>query len=489
MQVPSSSNGPMLWNAMQSLMQKSIAKLHDKIDAKDGSCTIWDPAGIDSAGGVSAGSTSAGSDPAGGNLAGSLQPAGSYEPTGKGNPAVSTIVLLTFLPYMRGVNTSPGQSLGSVKSTTRRFQSLLMLCKISSHRHLHYLSSYDMIYATLTNLAPACEIESIPKALEDPDLEVAAMQEEMQQFINQKIWTLVPLPDGKNAIGTKWILKNKRDARGIVVRNKARLVAQGHRQEEGIASMMRWAFPSILDGFKSAFLYGEKRKKKCKVTHAKGFEDPYFPKHVYRVWLKLCMDFIKHLEPRSSLRTEEISHTQSSKHSRLCATSSTEADMMLLASCCAQCEEPSLSSEDQHIEIRHHFIMRSHEKEHDTAAEDSHKKIMRLDFTDQGNLMDQDFEYLVSILLLVVHSSSEQAWFSAVSTNDSCWQTYAGGFISAIGLCIPCSLHGFWLLLTLSAGLNTFMLLELFMLFVLLILLLAGFKSGYCWLVFKMDVE
>ncbi|GJV30352.1 putative ribonuclease H-like domain-containing protein [Tanacetum coccineum] len=45
---------------------------------------------------------------------------------------------------------------------------------------------------------------------------------------------LVPLPDGKIAIGTKWILKNKRDARGIVVRNKARLVAQGHRQEEGI---------------------------------------------------------------------------------------------------------------------------------------------------------------------------------------------------------------------------------------------------------------
>ncbi|GKA11666.1 ribonuclease H-like domain, reverse transcriptase, RNA-dependent DNA polymerase [Tanacetum coccineum] len=48
------------------------------------------------------------------------------------------------------------------------------------------------------------------------------------------LWQLVPLPDGKIAIGTKWILKNKRDARGIVVRNKARLVAQGHRQEEGI---------------------------------------------------------------------------------------------------------------------------------------------------------------------------------------------------------------------------------------------------------------
>ncbi|GKF80716.1 putative ribonuclease H-like domain-containing protein, partial [Tanacetum coccineum] len=36
------------------------------------------------------------------------------------------------------------------------------------------------------------------------------------------------------AIGTKWVYRNKKDERGVVVRNKARLVAQGHRQEEGI---------------------------------------------------------------------------------------------------------------------------------------------------------------------------------------------------------------------------------------------------------------
>ncbi|GJX18041.1 synaptobrevin, longin-like domain protein [Tanacetum coccineum] len=57
----------------------------------------------------------------------------------------------------------------------------------------------------------------------------------MLQFIIQKVWQSLSLYlNGKIAIGTKWILKNKRDARGIVVRNKARLVAQGHRQEEGI---------------------------------------------------------------------------------------------------------------------------------------------------------------------------------------------------------------------------------------------------------------
>ncbi|GJT73625.1 ribonuclease H-like domain-containing protein [Tanacetum coccineum] len=50
----------------------------------------------------------------------------------------------------------------------------------------------------------------------------------------KKFWTLVDLPKGKRAIGTKWVYRNKKDERGIVVRNKARLVAQGFTQEEVI---------------------------------------------------------------------------------------------------------------------------------------------------------------------------------------------------------------------------------------------------------------
>nr|GFC39331.1 copia protein [Tanacetum cinerariifolium] len=50
----------------------------------------------------------------------------------------------------------------------------------------------------------------------------------------QNVWTLVDCPEGVRPIGTKWVLKNKKDERGIVFKNKARLVAQGHTQEEGI---------------------------------------------------------------------------------------------------------------------------------------------------------------------------------------------------------------------------------------------------------------
>nr|GEY34621.1 putative ribonuclease H-like domain-containing protein [Tanacetum cinerariifolium] len=98
-------------------------------------------------------------------------------------------------------------------------------------------SSYDEEFAgpDANNLKSSLDVKptTVAQALADPDW-VEAIQVEMQQFRNQKVWVLVTLLEGKRAIGTKWILKNKRDARGIVCRNKARLVAQGHRQEEGI---------------------------------------------------------------------------------------------------------------------------------------------------------------------------------------------------------------------------------------------------------------
>nr|GEW42563.1 retrotransposon protein, putative, unclassified [Tanacetum cinerariifolium] len=69
-----------------------------------------------------------------------------------------------------------------------------------------------------------------------PDLEdnIEAIQDELLQFRLKKVWRLVDLPKGKHAIGPKWVYENKKDEREIIVRNKARLVAQGHTLEEGI---------------------------------------------------------------------------------------------------------------------------------------------------------------------------------------------------------------------------------------------------------------
>ncbi|KAI3697781.1 hypothetical protein L6452_30878 [Arctium lappa] len=60
---------------------------------------------------------------------------------------------------------------------------------------------------------------------------VEAMQEELLQFKRNEVWTLVPLPKCKIAIGTKWVFRNKKDEDGVVIRNKARLVAKGYYLE------------------------------------------------------------------------------------------------------------------------------------------------------------------------------------------------------------------------------------------------------------------
>nr|GFD10024.1 retrovirus-related Pol polyprotein from transposon TNT 1-94 [Tanacetum cinerariifolium] len=60
------------------------------------------------------------------------------------------------------------------------------------------------------------------------------MQEELDQFARLKVWRLVPRPKGKYVIKTKWIFKNKKFESSLVIQNKARLVAVGYSQQEGI---------------------------------------------------------------------------------------------------------------------------------------------------------------------------------------------------------------------------------------------------------------
>nr|GFB26035.1 putative ribonuclease H-like domain-containing protein [Tanacetum cinerariifolium] len=143
-------------------------------------------------------------------------------------------------------------------------------------------------------------VKLISYALKDPSW-VEAMQEELLLFKIQNVWSLVDCPKGVRPIRTKWVLKNKKDERGIVIRNKARLVAQGNTQEEGIdyeevfAPIARikdirvfLAYASFM-GFtvyqmdiKSAFLYGTINKE-VYVMQPLGFQDPEFPARVYKV--------------------------------------------------------------------------------------------------------------------------------------------------------------------------------------------------------------
>ncbi|GJS22523.1 putative ribonuclease H-like domain-containing protein [Tanacetum coccineum] len=144
------------------------------------------------------------------------------------------------------------------------------------------------------------EPKKVIHALKDPSW-IEAIQEELLQFKLQEVSALVDLPYGKRAIGTKWVFKNKKDEGGIMIRNKARLVAQGYTQEEGIdydevfapvakieAIRLFLAYASFKDfvvyqmDVKSAFLYG-KIEEEVYVCQPLVFEDPDFPDRVYKV--------------------------------------------------------------------------------------------------------------------------------------------------------------------------------------------------------------
>nr|GEV91681.1 ribonuclease H-like domain-containing protein [Tanacetum cinerariifolium] len=128
-----------------------------------------------------------------------------------------------------------------------------------------------------------------------------SMHEELLQFKMKKVWVFVDFPYGKRAIGTRWVFRNKKDERSIVVRNKAILVAQGHIQEdiidyeevfapvariEAIRLFLAYAYFMGLMvyqiGVKSAFLYGT-IEKEVYVYQPSGFEDPDHLDKVYKV--------------------------------------------------------------------------------------------------------------------------------------------------------------------------------------------------------------
>ncbi|GJY30653.1 copia protein [Tanacetum coccineum] len=144
------------------------------------------------------------------------------------------------------------------------------------------------------------EPKNVNEALGDESW-IVAMQEELNQFIANDVWELVPQPKNMTIIGTKWVFRNKLDENGIVSRNKARLVAQGYNQQEGIdydetyAPVARLesirillAYACALDfklfqmDVKSAFLNGFINEE-VYVAQPPRFIDFEKPDHVYKL--------------------------------------------------------------------------------------------------------------------------------------------------------------------------------------------------------------
>ena len=93
-------------------------------------------------------------------------------------------------------------------------------------------------YSTHVNVASEASNEpaSMKEAIESPDKEkwTDAIQKEMDSLYENEVWDLVKLPKDRNAVGSKWVFKQKVGSNGQVERYKARLVAQGFSQKHGL---------------------------------------------------------------------------------------------------------------------------------------------------------------------------------------------------------------------------------------------------------------
>ncbi|GJR22577.1 retrovirus-related pol polyprotein from transposon TNT 1-94 [Tanacetum coccineum] len=101
-----------------------------------------------------------------------------------------------------------------------------------------------------------------------------SMQEELNEFKRLEVWELVPRPDKVMVITLKWIYKVKLDELGGILKNKARLVARGYRQEEGIDFEESFAPMAFLNGILREEVY---------VSQPDGFVDQDNPNHMYKL--------------------------------------------------------------------------------------------------------------------------------------------------------------------------------------------------------------
>nr|GEU57116.1 reverse transcriptase domain-containing protein [Tanacetum cinerariifolium] len=218
---------------------------------------------------------------------------------------------------------------------------------------------------------------------------IDAMQEAIHEFQRLEVWELVPCPDKVLLIKLKWIYKVKTDEFGGVLKNKARLVAQGFRQEEVIDFEESFSSVAIIEAIRifianvtpknmtifqmdliTDFLNGELNEE-VYVSQPEGFIDQDNPSHVYKLkkalyGLKCCQVSSSHnISPKYSKDTSMSLTTYaaadhagchdtrrstsgsaqflsdklvswSSKKQKSTTISSKEAEYIALSGCCAQ---------------------------------------------------------------------------------------------------------------------------------------------------------
>nr|GEW80585.1 retrovirus-related Pol polyprotein from transposon TNT 1-94 [Tanacetum cinerariifolium] len=204
------------------------------------------------------------------------------------HPASEVIALTTEV-----VAPKPAASTGLPSSTTVDQDAPL---PISTRLQLHKEALFCYYDAFLTFVEPKTYRNALTQSCW-----IEAMQKELNEFERLEVWELVPRPDKVMVITLKWIYKVKLDELGGILKNKARLVDRGYRQEVGIDFEKSFALVARIYSIriflafaahmnmvvtqmdvKTALLNGNLREE-VYVSHPDGFVDKDNPNHVYKL--------------------------------------------------------------------------------------------------------------------------------------------------------------------------------------------------------------
>nr|GEU50145.1 Gag-Pol polyprotein [Tanacetum cinerariifolium] len=168
------------------------------------------------------------------------------------------------------LNPPPNAPSASKSHTTTEIQSSVIQQEVEEDNldiEVAYMGNDSLLGVPITEVTPAQSSSTIE-----------AMQKELNRFERLEVWELVPHPDKVMVITLKWIYKVKLDELGGILKNKARLVARGYRQEEGIDFKESFAPMDV----KTAFLNGNLREK-VYVSQPDRFVDQDNPNHVHKL--------------------------------------------------------------------------------------------------------------------------------------------------------------------------------------------------------------
>nr|GEW76084.1 putative ribonuclease H-like domain-containing protein [Tanacetum cinerariifolium] len=193
---------------------------------------------------------------------------------------LESIILVSPIPTTRiHKDHLTSQIIGDLSSTT---QTRSMARTVKDQGGISQMFNEDFHTCMFACFLSQEEPKRVHQALKDPSW-IEAMQEALLQFKMQKVWILADIPYGKREIGTKWVYRNKKDERGIVIMNKAILVAQGHTQEEGIDYEEVFAPVARIEAIRLFSAYASFMGFLVYQMDVKRFEDLENPDKVYKV--------------------------------------------------------------------------------------------------------------------------------------------------------------------------------------------------------------